>query len=224
VNPEKVGKIAVARGIITPEQAATLSIEDAIELLFAPGFSTATETTDISGRGVGMDAVRTMVRNLGGDCSLTSAPGRGSMATIRLPLSLAILPALLVEVDGSPYALPLERVEQTIRLSDYALRSIAGAHAIVLRDRILSLHDLSGLVGGPTLDLTNASAVVVRAGQHRVGLVVQELIGQQELVTRPLPSVTDRQRAIVSGGAVLGNGRIALIVDLDALGKQVRAA
>jgi two-component system chemotaxis sensor kinase CheA len=224
VNPENVGKIAVKRGILTPEQAAALSIEDAIELLFAPGFSTAAATTDISGRGVGMDAVRTMVRNLGGDCSLTSVPGHGSAATIRLPLSLAILPALLVEVDGSPYALPLERVEQTIRLSDYALRSIAGAHAIVLRDRILPLHDLSGLVGGPTIDLTNASAVVVRAGQHRVGLVVQELIGQQELVTRPLPSVTDRQRAIVSGGAVLGNGRIALIVDLDALGKQVKAA
>jgi two-component system, chemotaxis family, sensor kinase CheA len=224
VNPAKVGKIAVERGIITPEQAAVLSIEDAIELLFAPGFSTASETTDISGRGVGMDAVRTMVRNLGGDCSLTAATGRGSTATIRLPLSLAILPALLVEVDDSPYALPLERVEQTIRLSDYALRSIAGANAIVLRDRILPLHDLSGLVGGPILDLTHASAVVVRAGQHRVGLVVQELIGQQELVTRPLPSVTDRQRAIVSGGAVLGNGRIALIVDLDALGKQVRAA
>jgi two-component system, chemotaxis family, sensor kinase CheA len=165
-----------------------------------------------------------MVRNLGGDCSLTASPGRGSTATIRLPLSLAILPALLVEVDGSPYALPLERVEQTIRLSDYALRSITGAKAIVLRDRILPLHDLSGLVGGPLIDLTHASAVVVRAGQHRVGLVVQELIGQQELVTRPLPSVTDRQRAIVSGGAVLGNGRIALIVDLDALGKQVRAA
>jgi two-component system chemotaxis sensor kinase CheA len=224
VNAARVAKIAAERGLITADQVANITTEDAIELLFMPGFSTAEVTTDISGRGVGMDAVRTMVRNLGGDCTITSVLGKGSTATIRLPLSLAILPALLVEVNEAPYALPLERVEQTIRISDYTLRSIKGANAIVLREKILPLYDLGWLLGGTPLDPTNAAAVVCRAGANRVGLLVERLVGQQELVTRPLPAVTDAQRALVSGGAVLGNGQIALIVDLDALGKQTKAA
>ncbi len=222
VNAAKVGKIAVSRGLLTAEQAEGLTIEEAIELLFSPGFSTAEVTTDISGRGVGMDAVRTMVRNLGGDCFVRSVLGQGSTATIRLPLSLAIMPTLLVEADGAPYALQLDRVEQTIRIADYTLRSIKGANAIVLRGRILPLFDLGSMLGGSSVDPLNASAVVCRTGATRIGLMVESLVGQQELVTRPLPAVTDAQRALVSGGAVLGNGQIALIIDLDAIGKQAR--
>jgi two-component system chemotaxis sensor kinase CheA len=224
IVPEKIGKVAVERGLIGADEAASLSVEDAIELLFAPGFSTASETTDISGRGVGMDAVRTMVRNLGGDCHVTSEVGKGSCATIRLPLSLAILPALLVEVNGSAYALPLDRVEQTIRVSDYSLRSVAGAKAIVLRDRILPLHDLGGMLGESDRAFDSAPAVVVHGRGERVGVVVDQLIGQQELVTRPLPAVTDAQRSLVSGGAVLGDGRIALIVDTDRIVSRAKAA
>jgi two-component system chemotaxis sensor kinase CheA len=223
VDAAKVAKAAVERGLIGADQAAGLNLAAAIELLFAQGFSTTAVANDISGRGVGMDAVRTMVRNLGGDCFITSVPGAGSTATIRLPLSLAILPALLVEADAAPYALPLERVEQTIRLSDYALRSVAGAHAIVLRDRVLPLHDLGALLGGAPLDPAAAAAVVVRAGSGRIGLMVERLVGRQELVTRPLPAVTDGPRALVSGGAVLGDGEIALIVDLDAVGMHAKA-
>ena len=224
VDPAKVGAIAAARGLIAPEAVAALTSEEAVELLFRPGFSTAEVTTDISGRGVGMDAVRTMVRNLGGDCVISSEVGKGSTAAIRLPLSLAILPALLVEADGAPYALPLDRVEQTIRISDYTLRSIRGEHAIVLRDRILPLHDLGELLGGRPVDPATAAAVVCRAGTSRVGLLVERLVGQQELVTRPLPAVTDVGRALVSGGAVLGDGQIALIVDLDAMSRTTKVA
>jgi two-component system, chemotaxis family, sensor kinase CheA len=224
VDPAKIGAIATARGLISVEEVDGLTVEGAVELLFEPGFSTAEATTDISGRGVGMDAVRTMVRNLGGDCFVQSATGHGSTATIRLPLSLAILPALLVGSNGSPYALPLERVEQTIRISDYALRSIAGAYAIVLRDAVLPLYDLGAILGGPSIAPSTAAAVVCRAGTSRIGLLVSELVGQQELVTRPLPAVTNAKRSLVSGGAVLGNGQIALIVDLDAVAKQVKAA
>jgi two-component system chemotaxis sensor kinase CheA len=224
IDPAKVGAIAAARGLIAADAVAALTPADAVELLFRPGFSTAEVTTDISGRGVGMDAVRTMVRNLGGDCVITSEVGQGSTASIRLPLSLAILPALLVEADGAPYALPLDRVEQTIRISDYTLRSIRGEHAIVLRDRILPLHDLGRLLGGAAVDPATAAAVVCRAGQTRVGLLVERLVGQQELVTRPLPAVTDARRALVSGGAVLGDGQIALIVDLDAMSNHTKVA
>jgi len=224
IDPARIGAIAAARGLIAADSVAALSPEEAVELLFRPGFSTAEVTTDISGRGVGMDAVRTMVRNLGGDCLISSEVGRGSTASIRLPLSLAILPALLVEADGAPYALPLDRVEQTIRISDYTLRSIRGEHAIVLRDRILPLYDLGGLLGGRPVDPATAAAVVCRAGTARVGLLVERLVGQQELVTRPLPAVTDVRRALVSGGAVLGDGQIALIVDLDAMSRNTKVA
>jgi two-component system, chemotaxis family, sensor kinase CheA len=224
VDPAKVGAMAAARGLIAPEAVAALTPEDAVELLFRPGFSTAEVTTGISGRGVGMDAVRTMVRNLGGDCVISSELGKGSTASIRLPLSLAILPALLVEADGAPYALPLDRVEQTIRISDYTLRSIRGEHAIVLRDRILPLHDLGVLLGGRPVDPATAAAVVCRSGTSRIGLLVERLVGQQELVTRPLPAVTDVRRALVSGGAVLGDGQIALIVDLDSMSRNMKVA
>ena len=216
VDPARVGAIAVERGLIAEQTAAALGVNEAIELLFHPGFSTTAVATDVSGRGVGMDAVRSMVRNLGGEAAMTSEPGPGSCATVRLPLTLAILPALLVRVGDDPYALPLDRVEQTIRIADYTLREIGGDPSIVLRDAILPLHDLGGCLGLPEVDPATSSAVVVRAGDRRIGLIVEQLIGQQELVTRPLPPVIDGGAA-VSGGAVLGDGQIALIVDCDQL-------
>jgi len=115
-------------------------------------------------------------------------------------------------------------VEQTIRVSDYSLRSVAGAKAIVLRDRILPLHDLGGMLGESDRAFDSAPAVVVHGRGERVGVVVDQLIGQQELVTRPLPAVTDAQRSLVSGGAVLGDGRIALIVDTDRIVSRAKAA
>jgi two-component system chemotaxis sensor kinase CheA len=224
IDPARVGAIAVTRGLITPETAVGLSVEAAIELLFAPGFSTAEVATDLSGRGVGMDAVRTMVRNLGGDCTLVSEQGAGSRASIRLPLSLAILPALLVRASGAPYAIPLDRVEETIRLSGHAIRSVAGARAIVLRDRVLPLVDLGDALGGTSVEPTNASAVVVRCGGDRIGLLVEHLIGQQELVTRPLPSLVEGDSTLVSGGAVMGDGSIALILNIESLRRTTLAA
>jgi two-component system, chemotaxis family, sensor kinase CheA len=196
----------------------------AIELLFAPGFSTNEVANDLSGRGVGMDAVRTMVRNLGGDCSLVSTLGAGSRATIRLPLSLAILPALLVTAAGAPYALPLDRVEETIRLANYTVRSVAGSRAIVLRESLLQLVDLGAALGGPAIDPTRAEAVVVRSGGDRIGLLVDDLIGQKELVTRPLPRLVEVDSALVSGGAILGDGTIALILNLESLRRSAVAA
>ena len=167
VNAGKVAEIAARRGLIEEPRSRTSSVEEAIELLFAPGFSTAEVATDVSGRGVGMDAVRSMVRNLGGDASMTSVPGEGSCATLRLPLTLAILPALLVDVEGAAYALPLDRVEQAIRIADYNLRSVNGQYAITLRDKILPLYDLGECLGYGGVDPSTANAVVVRARRER---------------------------------------------------------
>ncbi len=215
IDPELVGRRAVERGLIAPEVAATLDVAKAVELLFAPGFSTAESATDISGRGVGMDAVRTTIRELGGEVTMTSEKGKGTMAQIRLPLTLAIMAALLVECGGQPYAIPLDRVERTLRLSEQTVRSVAGQRMLVLRDGVLPVLDGAAALGGAP-GAEAADAVIVRGQDRRLALSVSDLVGQRELVTRPLPShVADR--AAVSGGAVLSDGRIALIVDCDAL-------
>ncbi|MEY2535646.1 MAG: two-component system, chemotaxis family, sensor kinase CheA, partial [bacterium] len=213
IDPERIGRRAVERGLIGAEVAATLDVARAGELLFAPGFSTAEVTSDISGRGVGMDAVRTIIRELGGEVTLTSETGAGTMAQIRLPLTLAIMAALLVEAGGQPYAIPLDRVERTLRLADQTVRSVAGQRMLVLRDGILPVLDGAHALGGAVASDAE-HAVVVRGQDRRLALAVTRLVGQRELVTRPLPP-TVANRAAVSGGAVLSDGRIALIVDCD---------
>jgi two-component system chemotaxis sensor kinase CheA len=218
LNPEKIASKAVERGLITPEQAASIDGPRAAELLFAPGFSTAETTSDISGRGVGMDAVRTIIRELGGDVFITSERGKGMVAQIRLPLTLAIMAALLVDVDGEPYAIPLERVERTVRLEDHAVRSVAGAKMLVMRDEVLPLIDGTQALAHHAAygDDVAEHAVIVRSGDRAMALAVSALVGQRELVTRPLPADVSNSAA-VSGAAVLSNGDIALIVDCDAL-------
>ena len=163
-----------------------------------------------------MDAVRTMIRELGGEVTLTSEVGHGTVAQIRLPLTLAIMAALLVEAGGQPYAIPLDRVERTLRLADQTVRSVAGQRMLVLRDGVLPLLDGAERPRRRSPAEGADHAVIVRGQDRRLALAVTRLVGQRELVTRPLPSdVADR--AAVSGGAVLSDGRIALIVDCDAV-------
>jgi two-component system, chemotaxis family, sensor kinase CheA len=215
VDPTAVASTAVARGLISAEQAQDIDVARAIELLFAPGFSTAETTTDISGRGVGLDAVRDKVRELGGDVSMVSEPGLGSTTKIRLPLTLAIMSALLVEAGGRAYAIALDRVDRTVRLADHNVRSAAGQRMLVMRDSVLPLHDAASALGHqPTDDCE--FAVILHSQERSIALAVSSLIGQRELVTRPLPADI-AQLAPVSGAAVLSDGEIALLVDCDAL-------
>jgi two-component system, chemotaxis family, sensor kinase CheA len=215
VDPAAVAAKAVERGLITAEQAEGIDAARAIELLFAPGFSTAKTTSDISGRGVGMDAVRTKVRELGGEVVMTSEPGRGSTAQIRLPLTLAIMSALLVQAGGRSYGIALDRVDRTVRLADHTVRSAAGRRMLVMRDHVLPLRDAAEALGHVSSDDCEF-AVIVHSQERSVALAVSTLIGQRELVTRPLPAdVADL--AAVSGAAVLSDGDIALLVDCDAL-------
>ncbi|CAA9495020.1 MAG: Signal transduction histidine kinase CheA [uncultured Solirubrobacteraceae bacterium] len=215
IDPRKVAAKAVQRGLIPPEAADSIDMARASELLFTAGFSTAETTSDISGRGVGMDAVRSAIRELGGEVLMTSELGQGTTAQIRLPLTLAIINALLVEVDDQPVAIPIERVERTVRLADHAVRSVAGERMLVMSDGVLPIieaADRFGHGGGPE----PAHAVLVRGHDRRIAVSVSKLIGQRELVTRPLPADVAEQAGL-SGGAVLSNGQIALIADCDAL-------
>ena len=217
IDPAKVARKAAERGVIAADLVDTIDAKAAAELLFHPGFSTADVTSDISGRGVGMDAVRTTVRELGGEVLLHSEHGQGTTAQIRLPLTLAIMAAMLVEIDGRPFAVPIDRIERTVRLADHAVRSVAGAKVLVMRDGVLPIVDGGQrLCRAATPDAGHG--VIVRAADARLVLSVTRLVGQHELVTRPLPAEVS-EGAALSGGAVLADGQIALIVDCDALGE-----
>jgi two-component system chemotaxis sensor kinase CheA len=215
IDPERVARKACERGLISAEEIATIDQAGAAELLFTAGFSTSETTSDVSGRGVGMDAVRSTIRGLGGEATLQSKPGEGTIAEIRLPLTLAIMTALLVESGGLPFAIPLDRVQRTIRLSDHAVRSAAGRRMLVMGDRVLPLHGLGEAVGFPPTP-GHDHAVVVRTAERDMALSVDLLVGQRELVARALPGSVS-ERAGLSGGAVLADGQIALIIDCDAL-------
>ncbi len=215
VNPELVARKALERGLIDEAAAEEIDMRAAIELLFSAGFSTAETTSDISGRGVGMDAVRAKIRELGGEVVMDSKLGEGTLAQIRLPLTLAIVSALQIEISGDPFAIPLDRIERTLRLSEQTVRSAAGRAMLVLEDGVLPLLDGAVAFGRPVAD-EHQFVVIVRAQDRRLALTVKDLIGQRELVTRPLPAVVSDGEP-VSGGAALADGRIALIVDCDAL-------
>jgi two-component system, chemotaxis family, sensor kinase CheA len=220
INPEAIARKALASGLIDAPAAAEITMKTAVELLFTPGFSTADTTSDISGRGVGMDAVRAKIRELGGEVLMDSVHGEGTLSQIRLPLTLAIVSALHVDVRGGPYAIPLDRVERTLRLSEQTVRSVAGRRMLVLDDGVLQLLDGADVFGRRGAG-EHEFVVIVRAQEQRLALAVDDLIGQRELVTRPLPPVVSSGEP-VSGGAALADGRIALIVDCDALGALAR--
>jgi two-component system chemotaxis sensor kinase CheA len=223
IDPARVARRAVERGLIERSRIPAVDMAEAVELLFEPGFSTAEQTSDISGRGVGMDAVRSAIRDLGGAVTVTSEEGRGTSVQVRLPLTLAILPSLLVRSGNAPFAIPLDRVERTHNLAEQVVRSVTGSPMLVLADGVLPLLPLSETLGYPGAH-DAGYVVVVRGNGVRIALAVDQLVGQRELVTRPLPQHVAGEVAL-SGGAVLPDGSIALIVDCDALAAfPVRAA
>jgi two-component system chemotaxis sensor kinase CheA len=220
IDPARVARKAVERGLMTAEAAASVDLAQAIELLFSAGFSTAEEMSDISGRGVGLDAVRTTIRGLGGEVFVQSELGGGTTTNIRLPLTLAIVSTLLVEAQGQPFVVQLDRVQMTVKLEDYPVRRVGGKRMLVLREEVLPVLDLAGSLGyGEAADASYG--VVVRGSDRRVVLAVDHLVGQRELVTRPLPDGVGAHRAL-SGGAVLSSGQIALVLDCDALTATVK--
>jgi two-component system, chemotaxis family, sensor kinase CheA len=222
VDAAAVASTAVRRGLLTAEQAEGLDPARAIDLLFAPGFSTREATSDVSGRGVGMDAVRAKVREVGGEVWMTSEPGQGTIAQIRLPLTLAIMPALLVRAGERTYGIALDRIDRSVMLAEHPVRSAAGQRMLVLGDAVMPLYDAATALGHPA-DEDCEFAVIVHGHDRRVALAVSELVGQHELVTRPLPPDV-AELAPVSGAAVLPDGDIALLVDCDALTTDSPAA
>ncbi len=216
VDLDAVAKRAAERGLIDAETAARIEPSQAVELLFTPGFSTRAEVTDVSGRGVGMDAVRSAVRGFGGDVSVTSEKGRGTTTELRMPLTLAILPALVVRAAGDPYALQLDRVDRTFKLEEVKLTTTAGQPVVVFDEGAMPVVDLSEAFDRPSADGSDRFMVTVRSADRQLALLVDEMVGRRELVTRPVPERI-RRDSPVSGGAVLASGEIAFIVDCEEL-------
>jgi two-component system chemotaxis sensor kinase CheA len=226
INVEAVKRKAVERGVISQEQADRMSENEAVQLIFAPGLSTAKEVSDVSGRGVGMDVVRANVEKINGSVDVATRRGHGTTFTIRLPLTLAIVQALLVRVAGGIYALPIHSVTETLRVDADQIHRINHREAIQLRGSVLPLVSLRHVFGleheaadEPDLDIGDDVRLVVAVqtnNARQVGLIVDGLVGEQEIVIKPLGQLVG-DVAGLSGAAILGDGSVALILDVAAL-------
>lgn len=209
---------ALEKGMITAKEAEMLSNEETIELLFASGFSTATNVTDVSGRGVGLDVVKNKIESLSGEIFVDSKPGLGTRFRIKLPLTLAIIQALMVAVKDEIYAIPLSSVDETTLISNEEIKMIQKQEVIMLRGNVLPLYRLTKLINMPG-DFDGDEemyVVVVRKGERQIGLVVDTLIGQQEIVIKSLGRLLHGISGI-AGAIVAGDGNVRLILDLNTL-------
>jgi two-component system chemotaxis sensor kinase CheA len=220
IDTNKVRRKAVERGIVTAEQAQLMTDEEAIRLILLPGFSTADVVTDLSGRGVGMDAVKSKVESLGGQFQVFSKLGQGTRVVIRLPLTLAIVLALLIRVGDEIYAISLENVEETLLVPKSEIKYVHGTPVTTVRGEILTLSDLAGILSTEVNreGVEEHPVVVVRVGRdrNRIGFVVDDFVGQQEIVIKPLGKLLQKVRG-VAGATILGDGNVALILDAASL-------
>jgi two-component system chemotaxis sensor kinase CheA len=215
IDRDKVLQRAKALHVVDTAKSE-LSDEELIRLVSRPGFSTAEQVTSISGRGVGVDAVQTRVRGLGGTVDIRTAPGQGTTVTVRLPLTLAIVRALLAKVGDEVYALPMTHVNETVELEAALLRTVKGREVLVLRDDVLPLIRLRSLLRMPAVSDERRQVVVLEIADRRAGLIVDELTGQQEIVVKQFDGVRDGL-PLFSGATILGDGAPALIVDVGSL-------
>ncbi len=218
IDPVKVGETAVKKNVISRAELDQLSNEDKISLIFFNGFSTSAEVTDVSGRGVGMDAVRNSIEALHGSVDVQSEVGQKTRFTLRLPLTLAIIKTMLVKSMGQLYAIPVEAIHENVYLEPDEIKSIRSNPVVNLRGDVIALYTLSGLLGfgGNDLPEGESSVVIVEAANRKAGLVVDELVGQQEIMIKSLGSYLKGLKGI-AGATVLGDGSVTLIIDVAGL-------
>ncbi|MDD2585236.1 MAG: chemotaxis protein CheA [Syntrophomonadaceae bacterium] len=218
INIAKIKERAVAKGIVTAKEAEQLSRDETFDLLFNAGFSTSEKVTDISGRGVGLDVVKTKIESLSGEIFIDSTPGQGTRFKIKLPLTLAIIQALMIAVKDEIYAVPLSSVDETTMIRSDDIKMVQNQEVIMLRGNVLPLFRLAGLlkVPGITTQDEDMYVVVVRKAEKQIGLVVDRLIGQQEIVIKSLGKMLVGIPGI-AGAIVAGDGNVRLILDITTL-------
>ena len=219
IDADKIRNKAVEKGMVTRDEADSLPDADAVRLIFLPGFSTADVITDVSGRGVGMDVVRSKIESLGGHVDVETKINEGSVFKIKLPLTLAIIQAMLVKVQDEMYAIPLGSIDSTINITPDDIKTVQNKEVIVLRGQIIPivrLGDVLSVPHGSGTDEEDIFVVVVHVGDHKTGIVVDNLIGQQEIVIKTLGKMLSGLK-MLAGATVLGDGHVAMILDVSAL-------
>lgn len=219
INVERVRNKAIERGLISQSAANELDEKQSIELLFKPGFSTAEKISDISGRGVGLDVVKTKIESLNGVVEVESSKGKGSKFIIRLPLTLAIIQALLVTIGDEKYAIPLNVIRDITTIHSGTIRNIHGQEVVLNRSSVLPIVRLDKMLdveNSQSSDSEEFTAVVVKKGEKHAAFIVDTLIGQQEIVIKTLGKFLSGIKYI-AGATILGDGQVALIVDTNSL-------
>ncbi len=226
IDPAKISAKALERGLRTSAELASMSDADVLQLVFEPGFSTATKVTNVSGRGVGMDVVKTNIEAIGGAIEIESSPGEGTTCRLRVPLTLAIVPALTVESGTDRYAIPQASLLELVALEDgpgaTAIEEVAGAPVYRLRGVLLPLIDLAEVLGVRSAgeqDRSHKVIAVLQAGSRRFGLLVDRVVNTEEIVVKAL-SARLKNIGVYSGATILGDGKVALILDVQNLARR----
>ena len=218
IDTEAVKRKALEREIITPEQAEVMSQKEIVDLLFMPSFSMAKKITDISGRGVGLDVVKSNIEALGGDVEVKTKLGVGTEFTVRLPLTLAIIQALMVEIRDEKYAIALGSISNIEDIPVSEIKYVQAKEVIHLRGSVIPLIRLDNVldIESKEEEPESLTVVIVKRGDNQAGLVVDKLIGQQEIVIKSLGKYINGNK-LISGATILGDGEVALILDVNTL-------
>ncbi|WP_225206545.1 chemotaxis protein CheA [Novosphingobium huizhouense] len=213
IDPGKVRAKAVERGLLDAERVAQLSDAQAVQLVFLPGFSTADAVSDLSGRGVGMDAVRAVVERFGGNVVLESRSGEGTTVRLKLPLSMAVTRVLTVEMAGQLYGVPMDLVVETVRISPQSIRRLKASEAVVLRDQVIPIARLRDMLGMEAHRPALESVLILRVGNATVGMVIDDFGTGMDIILKPFSGILSNLSGF-SGTAVLGDGRVLLVLNL----------
>ncbi len=225
IDPEKIRRKAVEKGVITEADALRLTDSEAVNIIFMPGFSTAEKVTDVSGRGVGMDVVRTNINKINGSVEISTQKGAGSTFTIRLPLTIAIIQALMVTIGAETYAIPLASVVETVKITEKDIKTLSGSEVLNLRQQVLPLIRLRDEfkvphVGDGAGIPEGQYVVVVQVGSKNLGLVVDRLPYQEEVVIKSMGQILSGIRGL-AGATITGDGRVVIILDVGEILQDV---
>jgi two-component system chemotaxis sensor kinase CheA len=215
IDPEKVKKKALEKGLITPEQAAQMTDKESYELLFLPGFSTAEKVSDVSGRGVGMDVVASTIHSLRGSIEIDSNLGKGTTILLKLPLTVAIIRTLMIGIKGQVYAVPLHSVVEVVRYDESLVKEVGSFKSFMLRDEVLPLFSLNELLEVEDEDEKHF-IVIVKVGERLIAVSIEALYGEEEIVIKSLGELLSDIPGI-AGATIAGDGRVVLILDLNSL-------
>jgi two-component system chemotaxis sensor kinase CheA len=217
IDPDKILETAIAKGLISSEKTRNIEDKDKLDLAFLPGLTTTDKVTEVSGRGVGLDVVSEKIHRLGGSVKIDSELGHGTKIVIKLPPSMAIIQAMLLEVNSEKYAIPLENIVETIRINETEIHNISNTGIFKLRDEVLPIMNLLTEFGTEMIydNGNQMPVVIIEKNGTRTGLIVSRLIGQQEIVIKNLGKYMHNSDCF-SGATILGDGRVAMILDVEA--------